>query len=274
MVDMVREQNAMTIGVQPAIDASILLDLAQTLDVFGGERAIGLLFPGAAALDCGAAFIGIVTTPSSSLSICCLAALFVIVAALSLIFDVTMFTDTSFSIWICSTIEEARIGHRVPTMPAAFQLSVAESLLFLAILFSVWVSSLLATLGTVGGIAALIVCVFVKLSKWLDCIASWATPLSFSEKTRALKLNARTITEFTVSSVPIWGRGTVIKFIEGFKLAASGTTFKHVLASVRKSVVLLWGKVGTENLLFSPSAYPQRYSTKRLQFCQVGRYSL
>jgi len=274
MIKMVGKEKAMTIGIQPTINASILLRPAQVLDIPRCEGAIGALHSGTAAFNCSPALIWILAAPLSGLAVTCLATFFIFVAAFSLIGSMAVLAKGGLSAWLCSAIEEAGIGHCLSTTPAPLYSSVAETLLFLAILFSAGISCFLTAFPTMRRIAISIGRVFVEARQGLDNITTRTALETISDKPDSFQFGPGIATDDTVGFVSIWGGGAVIKLIKGFKLSTSSTTFKHVLASVRKSVVSLWGKVGTENLLFGPSAYPKNHYTRKVVFCQVRRCSV
>lgn len=220
VINMIGKQNAMTIRIQAAINADILLCIAKPLDVFSVKATISALFPRTTAFYGGSAFVGIPSAPITRLTINCFA---VLLSVLAFVIAVANFTKACYTVVLTGAIEKFIKRFDLSTSPASFLSSFFEPLFGFTVFCSIRIPDFLSALFTTGRIPIRMPSVFVELRQRLEDMAASAA---------------------------------------------------FHLASVRKSVFRDWGQVGTENLLFGPSAYPKSHSTITPMVCQVGRCNL
>ena len=255
MIKLIGEKDTVTVRIQPAIDASIMLCLAQIFNILGRKIPSGTFFSGAVAFGYGPALVRVLTAIFSRLAVGFFA---VGLAALSFVGNMAHFTKTGQPIFCRCAIEKLGVWLDCLTPPATFLSRCSQLFLGPPVFFSIGIPQFLTAGFAAGLIPVRARCLLVKIGEWFDCLAPKTSLFPCCSQSRPFG-NTRVLNflaaGFTARSMTICMPSMFVEFRQWFEDMAARTQFH--LASVRKSVFQHRGQVGTEILLFGSGTLAQ-----------------
>lgn len=225
MINLIGEKNAVTVGIQPAINADVILGRANPLDVISDEVSFRALFPSAASFDSSAPLIRVSATPILRLAI---GRFTIVLPKLASVSSMTQLAKARLAITFRRSVIEIVKRFDLLALPAMLQACISKPLSSLPVLLCIRIARFLTTSFAGMDVTSWVGALLMKLRERLDLVADTAALHFISGKPYPLGFGASFCTFFTRWIMAGRRRCPFPKLGEWLDDTASRTALRHI----------------------------------------------